>query len=162
MNRVAILFLVALQAFLLYTVRVREQLTCSAVAATPRLTCRRIQTRLLRSRDESFVIPDAASVTFHVSGHTTASHASVNTSSIDAVDSIGRRVVLLSVPGQETADAVGFERQLRELHRATPPTFSVIRDESGTAWLILGIMVVWWLAYFGLSRFQAGRPRPRR
>lgn len=153
------LFLVAVQGFLLYTVRVREQLTCSAAAASPQLMCRRIQTKLVRSRDESFDIPDAGSVTFHVSRHTTASHAQVNSSFIDALDITGHRVTLLSIRDQETADAERFERQLREIARASPPRFSFQRDESRTAWIFLGISAAWWLAYVGLSRFGRARAR---
>ena len=36
-------------------------------------------------------------VTFRVSGHTTANHAHVNTSSIEALDNAGQRVTLLSI-----------------------------------------------------------------
>jgi hypothetical protein len=158
-KRAGLLFLIAVQVFLVYTVRVREQLTCAAKGAA-RLTCRRIQVRLIRSQDRSFDIPDAASVTFHVSGQTTASHVSVNTSSIDAIDDTGQRVILLSVPAPETADAAAVERRLRDLPHATPPTFSFARDESKHAWLMLGICAAWWLAYIASSRLRPGRLQP--
>lgn len=154
MKRVGMLLLVVVQGFLLYAVRIRETLTCSEVAESPALTCRRIQSRLVRSRDESFNIPDARTVEFRVSGHTTASHAQVNTSSIEAVDSTGRRVVLLSIPARETADATRIEHQLRELALATPPRFSFERDESRTAWLFAEVIAAWWLLYLGISRRQ--------
>jgi hypothetical protein len=158
-KRIGLLFLVAVQGFLLYAVRLREQLTCSAAIVSPQLECRRSQTKLVGSRDESFDIPDAQSVTFHVRSHTTASHARVNTSSIDAVDNTGRRVTLLSIGDRETADAERFEHQLRELAQARPPEFSFARDESRTAWLFLGISAAWWLAYLGLSRYSANTSR---
>src|SRR5437879_5259774 len=132
-KRMGLLLLVAVQGFLLYTVRVREQFTCSAAAPPPELTCRRIQTRLVRSRDESFDIPDARSVTFRVSGHTTANHAHVNTSSIEALDNAGQRVTLLSIRDQEAADAERFEHELRELAHASPSRSSFERAESRSA-----------------------------
>jgi len=91
MRRIGLLLVVGVQLFL-HTVRLRERLACSASTASPRLTCRRIVRRMLRSSDETVAIPDAGSVVFRSSGHTTSSHVYMNTSSIAAVDDRGRRV----------------------------------------------------------------------
>lgn len=67
---------------------------------------------MLRSSDETFAIPDPGSVAFQASGHTTSSHAYMNTSSIAAVDNRGRTVVLLSVPESDLGKATEIEQQL--------------------------------------------------
>lgn len=159
MRRIGLLLIVGVQVFLLQTVRLRERLTCSADPAASGLSCRRIIRRVLHSSDETFAIPDPGSVAFQVSGHTTSSHAYMNTSSINAVDNRGRTVVLLSIPGTDVAYAAGVEQQLRELGRTAPPHFVFERDEGRNAWLFATVVGAWWIAYFGLNHFRRVRAR---
>jgi hypothetical protein len=112
------------QLFLLQTVRLSERLACSGDVATSALTCRRRIRRVLRSSDETFAIPDARSVAYRASGHTTSSHTYMNTSSINAIDNHGRDVVLLSVPNGAVSDAAAMEEQLRNLARSMSPGLS--------------------------------------
>ena len=160
MRRIGVVLIVAVQLFLLQTVRLGERLVCVAGASAPGLTCRRRISRVVGSSDDTFAISDARSVAFHVSGHTSSGHVSMNTSSIDAVDVRGRTVVLLSIPANEAGSAGEIEQQLRNLERATPPRFVFERDQRRTLWLFLAVVCGWWLAYFGMVRFARRRASP--
>ena len=161
MRRIGLVLIVGVQLFLLQTVRLRERLECSAAAAGSGLNCRRIISRMLRSSDETLAIPDPGSVALQASGHTTSGHVYMNTSSIDAVDDRGRRVVLLSVSGKDAGDAPGIEQQLRGLRHAIPPHVVLERDERRTLWLFAAAVGAWWFAYFGLSHFRRAEAASR-
>jgi hypothetical protein len=147
------------QLFLLQTVRLSERLACSGDVATSALTCRRTIRRVLRSSDETFAIPDARSVAYRASGHTTSSHTYMNTSSINAIDNHGRDVVLLSVPNGAVSDAAAMEEQLRNLARSMSPGFVFERDDARNLWRFSAVVSLWWIAYFGLNRFRRQRSR---
>jgi hypothetical protein len=140
MTRVDKLVLVALGAiflFLGYTVRVRERLSCVATVPNPVLECERVQTKLIASRDEHFRIPDRSTIELRLSSLTTASHTSTATSVIQARDSAGRRVILLSVPDREASAAGELVTRLRggDARMTGPTTFE--RDESKQLWILV-------------------------
>lgn len=162
MTRVDRLVLVAFGAillFLVYTVRVRERLSCVAVIPNAGLECERVQTKLIASRDERFRIPDASTVELRQSSLTTASHTSTSTSVIQARDSAGRRVILLSVPERETSYAAELVARLRIVDAAAtgPTTFE--RDESKELWILVLVTGGAIAAYTAFLKFRNSRRR---
>jgi hypothetical protein len=159
MTRADKLVLVALGAiflFLVYAVRVRERLSCVAVIPNG-LECERVQTKLIASRDERFRIPDPSTIELRLSSLTTASHTSTSTSVIQARDSAGRRVILLSVPRRETSDAAELVTRLRSIDAAAtgPTTFE--RDESKQLWILLLVMAGTVAAYTAMLKVRNSR-----
>jgi hypothetical protein len=152
------LFLAGLSIFLLMTVRIGETLTCTADASAQSMSCRRVQSKLLYATDERFRVANARSIAFHVRGHTSPGHTSVNTSSVDAVDESGRSVVLLSIPERNVAYGSEIEQRLRTLEHATPPTFSFERNERRTAWFFAGAIGAFWVGVLTLERLRDRRP----
>jgi hypothetical protein len=158
MGRIGLLFIVAVQLFLAQSVRLSERLSCSSDGAAFGLTCRRTIRRLLRSSDETFAIPDGRTIAFQVSGHTTSSHVYMNTSSVVAVDTHGRAVILLSIPDRNMAEGTRVEQRLRDLSLGMPPPLFVFeRDDGHTAWLFAMVSGAWWLSYLGLNHFRRVR-----
>jgi hypothetical protein len=160
MTRADRLVLVALGAiflFFVYVVRVRERLSCVAVIPNAGLECERVQTKLIASRDERFRIPDPSTIELRLSSLTTASHPSTSTSVIQARDSAGRRVILLSVPARETSDAAELVTRLRGIAATPtgPTTFE--RDESKQLWILLLVMAGTVAAYTAMLKVRNSR-----
>jgi len=156
-DRFVLVALSAIVVFLAYTVRVRERLSCVAVLPDSGLECERVQTKLVAGRDERFRIPDPSSVELRVSSLTTASHTSTSTSVIQARDSAGRRVVLLSVPDREASGAAQLVTRLRTIDATATVPITFERDESKQAWIFVLATAGAIVAYTALLKFRNSR-----
>jgi hypothetical protein len=154
LDKLVLAGLTAILLFIISTVRLHENLSCTTDATGQGLSCERVQTRLIVSSDQHLRIPDARTVVLQLSGHTTSSHNAVSSSVIEARDESGRRVVLLSVPEPNVVYAEDLEKALRDIDRSASRTVSFERDESRRMWILVPGLIGFAALYVLLLRFR--------
>lgn len=132
MQRFGSLFFVILFLIFMFIARMSEHLNCEAKNDTS-ITCIRTQDRIFHNSKKEFVISDLNSITLH-------KRALGSKHNIKAINSLGKQVILLSVPEKDTEYAIEIIKKLKTLPQADEKTLEYSRNEMHSQLLLLSVV----------------------